>query len=93
MTRARRKETVDEYTEAGRTVVYARTGMVILLSELASVAWAGLDHQWRSTESIAGHLVAEFGAPEADGPGDALAMTESALRTLAGHDIVELDES
>jgi hypothetical protein len=82
-------ETVDEYTEGGRAVVYSEAGMVVLLSELASVAWAALNGEWRSAESVAADLVAAFGAPEAEG--GALALTESALRTLAGHAIVELD--
>jgi hypothetical protein len=86
--RARRLAVVDEYVEDGRAAVYSEAGMVVLLSELATVAWSVLDTEWTSAESVAVALVAAFGSPEA---ADAQSVTESALRTLAEHGIVELD--
>ena len=88
--RARRLAIVDEYTEDGRVAVYSEADMVVLLSELASVAWSVLGDGWTGAETVAAELVAVFGAPEAQS--DPLAMTEAALRTLAEHGIVELTE-
>jgi hypothetical protein len=86
--RARRLSVVDEYVENDRAAVYSEAGMVVLLSELATVAWSVLGAEWSSADDVAVELVAVFGSPES---GEALAMTESALRTLAEHGIVELD--
>jgi hypothetical protein len=88
--RARRLAVVDEYVEDGRAAVYSEAGMVVLLSELATVAWSVLDTEWTSAESVAVALVAAFGSP---GAADAQSVTESALRTLAEHGIVELDRA
>ncbi len=88
--RARRLAIVDEYVEDGRVAVYSEADMVVLLSELASVAWSVLGEEWTSAEEITAELVAEFGEPGS--PRDALSMTESALTTLAELGIVELDE-
>jgi hypothetical protein len=88
--RARRLAIVDEYAEDGRVAVYSEADMVVLLSELASVAWSVLDDGWTSAEVVAAELVTVFGAPDA--AADALALTESALRALSEHGIVELDE-
>jgi hypothetical protein len=88
--RARRRRVVDEYVEDGRAAVYSEAGMVVLLSELATVAWSLLDSEWSSSKSVAGELVTSFGSPEAGD--DALSVTEAALRTLAEHGIVEVDE-
>ena len=89
--RARRVDVVDEYIEGGRAAVYSEAGVVVLLSELATVAWLVLDAEWSSAESVAVELVKAFGSPET-GDG-ALTVTESALRTLAAHGIVEVDDS
>ena len=89
--RARRRAVIDEYVEGGRAAVFSDQGMVIVLSELATVAWSVLGDDWTSSEEVAVALVAEFGAPgEADG---ALVLTERALRTLAEHALVELDDA
>jgi hypothetical protein len=88
--RARRRTIVDEYAEEGRVAVYTEADMVVLLSELASVAWSVLDDGWTSAETVAAELVAVFGAPESES--GALGMTESVLRTLAERGIVELDD-
>jgi hypothetical protein len=88
--RARRLSVVDEYVEDGRAAVYSEAGMVVLLSELATVAWSVLGAEWTGAEDVAVALIDAFGAPDA---GEALAVTESALRTLAEHGIVELDET
>jgi hypothetical protein len=88
--RARRLPVVDEYLESGRAAVYSEDDVVVLLSELASLAWSVLDDAWTTAEDVAAELVEAFGAPAVES--DALAMTESALRTLAEHGIVELDE-
>jgi hypothetical protein len=88
--RARRLPIVDEYVENGRAAVYSGTDVVVLLSELATVAWSVLTDDWTSAETLADELVAAFGEPE--GKSHARALTESALRTLSGHGLVELDE-
>jgi hypothetical protein len=87
--RARRLSVVDEYVEDGRAAVYSEDGMVVLLSELATMAWSVLGVEWSSADDVGDALVAAFGSPEA---GDALSVTEAALRTLAEHGIVELDD-
>jgi hypothetical protein len=89
--RARRRAVVDEYVEDGRAAVYSEQGMVVVLSELATVAWVVLGDDWLSSDAVSEALVAEFGTPPtSDG---ALALTEQALRTLAEHALVELDEA
>lgn len=88
--RARRMDVVDEYVEGGRAAVYTAEGMVVLLSELATSAWAVLGHDWVTSARVAEVLVGEFGDP-ADG--DAAGLTDEALRSLAELSLVELDES
>jgi hypothetical protein len=88
--RARRLSVIDEYVEDGRAAVYSGSGTIVLLSELATVAWSVLGDEWSSADDVAIELVAAFGSPEGGG---ALAVTESALRTLAERGIVELDET
>jgi hypothetical protein len=88
--RARRHEIVDEYVEDGRAAVYTTTGMVVLLSELATVAWSVLGDEWASVTAVAEALVARFGEP---GEGDPDALTENALRSLADLSLVDLDEA
>jgi hypothetical protein len=89
--RARRRTVVDEYAEGGRAAVFSEQGMVVVLSELATVAWSVLGDDWTSADAVAAALVAEFGAPAEEG--GALALTEQALRTLAEHELVELDDA
>ncbi len=87
--RARRLEVVDEYVEDDRVALFTMGGMVVVLSELASVAWSALGESWTSAEQISDELVQVFGSPEG---GDALGATETALRTLADNELVEVDE-
>ncbi|MGC4110480.1 MAG: hypothetical protein QM747_08685 [Nocardioides sp.] len=87
--RARRRQVVDEYVEDGRAAVYSEDGVVVLLSELATTAWGRLDEEWRPATQIATELVGEFGEPPG---GDAVSMTEAALRSLAEQHLVDLDE-
>jgi hypothetical protein len=88
--RARRLHVVDEYVEAGQAAVYSEAGVVVLLSELATVAWSALSTEWSSAESVAVQLVAALGSPD---PGtNAVSLTESTLLTLADHGIVEVDD-
>lgn len=90
--RARRRPIVDEYVEDGRAAVYADDGVVVLLSELATQAWAALGEDWVFAEDVAEVLVAEFGPPpEGDGAA-AQAMTEQTLRSLAEQALVEIEE-
>ena len=67
-------------------------GMVTTLLDTAmgGACWSVLDEGWTSASTVAAELVEVFGAPGAES--DALAMTESALRALAEHAIVELDD-
>jgi hypothetical protein len=88
--RVRRRSVLDEYAEDGRVAVFSESGLVVVLSELAVVAWAALGDQWTTADDLADLLVREFGDPP-DGPG-ALELTEHALRTLSGHALVEIDE-
>lgn len=88
--RARRLPVVDEYVEDGRAAVYSEDGVVLVLSDLASCAWSVLTGEWTPASRVAEELVAVFGPPD-DGQ-DPLEGTEAALRTLAEHSLVELDE-
>lgn len=88
--RARRLEIVDEYAEDERVAVYSAAGVVVVLSELASAAWSVLGEEWISVDAVAAELERRFGAP--DSAGGAPAATRDALRTLAGHGLLELDE-
>jgi hypothetical protein len=89
--RVRRVEVVDAYVEDGRAAVYSTQGMVVLLSELATTAWQEIgEDRWVSATDLTAALVARFGDP---GGGEAGRLTESALRSLAGMSLVELDES
>lgn len=89
--RARRLDVVDEYVEDGRAAVYSEQGMVVVLSELATVAWSVLGDDWVPADEVAAALVAEFGEPAAED--GALELTEQALRTLAEHALVDLDDA
>jgi hypothetical protein len=88
--RARRLAVVDEYAEDGRVAVFTEQGMVVVLSELATVAWSVLGDAWTPADDLADALVAEFGSP-ADGT--ARSLTEQTLRRLAQHALVELDDA
>ncbi len=88
--RARRSPVLDEYAEDGEVAVFSEGGLVVVLSELAGVAWESLDDGWTSADDLASALVEVFGEPPEGHT--AVEMTEHALRTLAGHGIVELDE-
>jgi hypothetical protein len=87
--RARRSPVLDEYAEDGQVAVYSEGGIVVVLSELAGVAWEALGDDWTTADSLASVLVEAFGEPPEGRP--AVQMTELALRTLSGHGIVELD--
>jgi hypothetical protein len=87
--RARRRAIVDEYVEDGRAAIYSEEGVVVLLSELATLAWHLLADRWTPAERVTAELVREFGEPP---EGSAAALTEDALRSLAAMHIVELDE-
>jgi hypothetical protein len=89
--RARRSTVVDEYAEDGQVAVYSASGMVVVLSELAGVAWESLGEDWTTAEELAAALVQVFGEPPEGHT--AVEMTEHALRTLEGHGLVELDEA
>jgi len=89
--RARRRAVVDVYVEEGRAAVYSEQGMVVVLSELATLAWTVLGDDWLPADSVSQALVEEFGTPAAED--GALALTEQALRTLAEHALVELEEA
>lgn len=88
--RVRRVEIVDAYVEDGRAAVYSTRGMVVLLSELATMAWSVLGDEWVGSADVAGALVHEFGAP---GEGSADELTDKALRSLADLSLVEIDEA
>lgn len=87
--RARRLEIVDEYAEDGQVAVYSESGFVVLLSELASLAWSVVGEEWISAEVVAEELVRRYGEP--DSGGGAVGATEEAFSALAGHGLLELD--
>ena len=87
--RARRRPVIDEYAEDGQVAVFSGSGLVVVLSALAVVAWEFLDEEWATADEVAAVLVETFGEP-ADGR-TALELTEHALRTLSGHSLVDLD--
>lgn len=88
--RGRRRSVLDEYAEDGQVAVFSESGLVVVLSELAVVAWEALDDEWTSADELAAALVDAFGEPP-DGR-TALELTEHALRTLSGHGLVELGD-
>jgi hypothetical protein len=91
MMRVRRRPVVDEYLEDERVAVYSDDGIVLVLSELATCAWSALTDEWLPARQVADALVRQFGPPA---PGDdALRATESTLRTMSDHRIVEVSES
>ena len=87
--RVRRLPVLDEYAEDGQVAVFSETGLVVVLSELAGVAWDALGEDWTSAEHVAEGLVREFGDPPEGRT--ALELTEDALHALSGHGLVELD--
>jgi hypothetical protein len=89
--RARRSTVVDEYAEDGQVAVFSESGLVVVLSELAGVAWESLGMEWTEADHLAALLVGVFGEPPEGHP--AVEMTEDALRTLAGHGLVQLDDA
>ena len=89
--RGRRRPVLDEYAEDGQVAVFSESGLVVVLSELAVVAWHFLGDEWTTADDLAAVLVREFGEPP--GGRTALQLTEHALNTLSGHGLVELDGS
>ncbi len=89
--RARKLHVVDEYAEDGQVALYSEGGMVVVLSHLASAAWWALGDDWVDLDTVAAALVEQFGSPP--GAGGAPAATEDALHVLAGHGLVELEET
>ena len=87
--RARRRRAVDEYVEDGRAAVFSTAGVVVVLSELATVAWSVLGEAWTPVADVADALTSRFGSPEG---GDGFGATEAALRALAEHGLVEVDD-
>jgi len=87
--RARRSPVLDDYAEDGQVAVYSEGGIVVVLSELAGVAWGALGDDWTTAEALASVLVEAFGEPPEGHT--AVQMTELTLHTLSGHGIVELD--
>ncbi len=88
--RARRCDVVDEYAEDGRVALYSLSLMVVVLSDLASAAWSALASDWVEVDTVATRLVEEFGTPPDSG--DAVEATAAALRVLAEHAVVELED-
>lgn len=87
--RARRGNITDEYVEDGQAAVLVGTD-VIVLSPLATALLALLDDDWADVRDVTAGLVRSFGTPpEGVPPEDA---TVAALRALAVHGLVELDE-
>ena len=89
--RVRRRAVLDEYAEDGQVAVFTESGLVVVLSELAGVAWETLGEDWTGVDDLAALLVGVFGEPPVGHT--AVEMTEHALRTLSGHGLVELDEA
>lgn len=89
MRHVRRRAVVDEYVEDGRVAIYSEQGLVMVLSELAGVAWLSVGADWMPAAAVAEVLVEQFGAPPGDGA--ALDATEAVLAELATHGLVELN--
>jgi hypothetical protein len=89
--RVRKQDVVDEYVEGGRVAIYSQRGFVVVLSELATAAWWALGDDWVDLATVTASLVEQFGTPP--DAGDAAEATEEALLVLAGHGLVELDET
>jgi hypothetical protein len=87
--KARRGDIADEYVEDGQAAVLVGTE-VIVLSPLATVLLGLLGDDWVDARVVTEGLVRGFGKPA--GPVSAGVATVEALRALAAHRLVELDD-
>jgi hypothetical protein len=87
--KARRGHITDEYVEDGQAAVLVGTE-VIVLSPLATVLLGLIGDDWVDVRVVTKELVRAFGEPAV--PLSADAATAEALRALAAHRLVELNE-
>jgi hypothetical protein len=88
--RVRRGPILDEYAEDGEAAVLVGVD-VIVLSPLATTLLGLVGADWSDGSAVAAGLVAAFGSPP-DGS-SAEAMTVAALRSLAEHQVLVVDEA
>jgi hypothetical protein len=88
--RVRRGPIVDEYAEDGEAAVLVGVE-VIVLSPLATTLLGLVGDEWTDAGAVAAGLVDAFGAPP-DGT-SAEAMTMHALRSLAEHRVLVVDDA
>ncbi|QCX26752.1 hypothetical protein [Nocardioides jishulii] len=87
--RVRRLPVIDEYVEDGRSAVLVE-GHALTLSEIATYVLSCLGEEWSAYDALVATVEAEVGAPAEGSTSEAL---EQVLRDLAGHRLVELDDS
>jgi hypothetical protein len=87
--RVRRREIVDEYTEDGRVAVFSSRHTVVVLSELATLAWSVIGDDWVDADVVTDALVEEFGSPGSEE--SARVTTEQSLRALADRALLEIE--
>ena len=87
--KARRGDIADEYVEDGQAAVLVGTE-VIVLSPLATALLGLIGDDWVDARVVTEGLVRGFGEPAGQLSADA--ATAEALRALAAHRLVELDE-
>jgi hypothetical protein len=88
--RVRRGPILDEYAEDGEAAVLVGVD-VIVLSPLATTLLALVGDDWTDARAVSAGLVAVFGSPP-DGS-SAEAMTVDALRSLAEHQVLVVDQA
>jgi hypothetical protein len=87
--RVRRREIVDEYAEDGRVAVFSSRHTVVVLSELATLAWSVIGDDWVDADVVTAALVDEFGSPGSEE--SARVTTEQSLRALADRALLEIE--
>lgn len=87
--RVRRREIVDEYAEDGRVAVFSSRHTVVVLSELATLAWSVIGDEWVDATTVTTALVDEFGSPGSEEA--ARVATEQSLRALADRALLQIE--
>jgi hypothetical protein len=87
--RVRRHEIVDEYAEDGRVAVFSSRHTVVVLSELATLAWSVIGNDWVEADAVTTALVEAFGSPGSEEA--ARVTTEQSLRALADRALLEIE--
>jgi hypothetical protein len=88
--RVRRGPILDEYAEDGEAAVLVGVD-VIVLSPLATTLLGLVGADWTDAGAVTAGLVSAFGTPPDGSSADV--MTRDALRSLAAHQVLVVDET